>query len=469
MMAQTLVFSFLLFCSASGYRTLSVQYEGGYEIDVKTASDPLALATEFVHSQPELCGTAEDCAQAVAQLADSVTALQPHLVATEGCPRFVESAQPPFSLNLTVEVDTAGANVHLFAMIDGEHLVHPTVVNGGSDEASLVLIQMTIPPTFNGGVGQHRVEVFCLDSSEWEENFQGRDLVFNQDFRRLAGQCSFECGFTARFIPELTNSSSLLAGPGSMEDARSYVSGHNINAAARKIGLLQPAKLRFIRGQGLQKNHRVLEYGCGTLDLAGLLVPWLGRGAYSCVEPNRWLPLAALSDTGASGTEAIAQLLEQRATFAFREDFRLENIGSLDDAALRGCFDFMYAHSVFSHLGTTQLDGFFAAVSWYLRKPNGSSPGGTGIFSMCLCRSCGPGDRGGGEFLDVSGRCDESGEKFWVYPYVSWFSMLTLRQAAQVHGLQVTWSESTREALNAELGGVHNEWQDWIIVQHQLP
>jgi len=31
------------------------------------------------------------------------------------------------------------------------------------------------------------------------------------------------------------------------------------------------------------------------LDLAAEAVPWLRRGAYACIEPNPWLPLAALA------------------------------------------------------------------------------------------------------------------------------------------------------------------------------
>jgi hypothetical protein len=173
----------------------------------------------------------------------------------------------------------------------------------------------------------------------------------------------------------------------------------------------------------------------------------------------------------AGAPQLLEHVLSKGAAFAFRADFRLEDQGSPSDAALKGQFDIIYAHSVASHLGTSQLHAFFAAVAHYLEPLHGRA-----LFSLCLCRACGPGDGGGGSFavpLGPTGTCDESGEAFWVYPYVSWFSPASMTAAAAPHGLVVAWNPALRGALNDELvrlrnGGsdAHVEHQDWIVATH---
>ena len=40
---------------------------------------------------------------------------------------------------------------------------------------------------------------------------------------------------------------------------------------------------------GLRQHHRVLDIGCGSLRIGRLLIPYLDKGNYLGIEPNRWL------------------------------------------------------------------------------------------------------------------------------------------------------------------------------------
>jgi hypothetical protein len=174
-------------------------------------------------------------------------------------------------------------------------------------------------------VGHHRFELFCVDHAEWLAANYTEHYTYH-DLRRLAGSCVYECEFTARIVPpagiergdlnagtEVATAveaahahpplpNPFAAAPGSTANlaaALAFVSGTSENIAARASQAMGVAKVRFLAAQGLQKQHRFLEFGCGTLDLARELLPRLSRrGAYACVEPNQWLPLAVLQYHG---------------------------------------------------------------------------------------------------------------------------------------------------------------------------
>ena len=40
---------------------------------------------------------------------------------------------------------------------------------------------------------------------------------------------------------------------------------------------------------GLRQHHKVLDIGCGSLRCGRLLIPYLNKGNYFGVEPNKWL------------------------------------------------------------------------------------------------------------------------------------------------------------------------------------
>ena len=63
------------------------------------------------------------------------------------------------------------------------------------------------------------------------------------------------------------------------------------------------AQFKTLLQLGLQPHHRVLEIGCGTLNLGRYLILHSDTKRYVCVEPNEWLILSSL------------KLMQNRRTF----------------------------------------------------------------------------------------------------------------------------------------------------------
>jgi SAM-dependent methyltransferase len=104
---------------------------------------------------------------------------------------------------------------------------------------------------------------------------------------------------------------------------------------------------------GLRDAHRVLDFGCGSLRLGRLLIPYLARGKYTGLEPNKWLVTDALDRQ--LGREIVRV---KGPHFFYHDDFRADRCG--------GHFDFIIAQSIFSHAGadliTIALSSFFSAL-----------------------------------------------------------------------------------------------------------
>jgi len=63
---------------------------------------------------------------------------------------------------------------------------------------------------------------------------------------------------------------------------------------------------------GLRQHHSLLDIGCGSLRIGRLLIPYLNRGNYFGVEPNKWLVDEGISrELG----ETLVQI--KRPTFFF--------------------------------------------------------------------------------------------------------------------------------------------------------
>ncbi len=105
---------------------------------------------------------------------------------------------------------------------------------------------------------------------------------------------------------------------------------------------------------GLREWHRVLDFGCGSLRVGRLLIPFLRQGCYYGIDPSKWLIDDAISH---HVTEALVAL--KKPTFLHHADFNAARAGD--------SFDFIVAQSIFSHAGPdileTILKGFRHAMS----------------------------------------------------------------------------------------------------------
>lgn len=128
------------------------------------------------------------------------------------------------------------------------------------------------------------------------------------------------------------------------QDHRSFVGPDDYydKVAALQFGLLTMA--------GMRETSNLLDIGCGSLRGGRLYMPYLAKGHYHGIEPNRWLLQNAIEK------EVGADLITIKApVFQHNDDFDLSVFGRK--------FDFMMAHSIFSHTGMTQLDTCLASVS----------------------------------------------------------------------------------------------------------
>jgi cyclopropane fatty-acyl-phospholipid synthase-like methyltransferase len=102
---------------------------------------------------------------------------------------------------------------------------------------------------------------------------------------------------------------------------------------------------------GLRQHHSLLDIGCGSLRIGRLLIPYLNRGKYFGVEPNKWLVEEGI------GHELGQSLVEiKRPTFLFTDS--PEGIAQVGTA-----FDFAVAQSIFSHCGLNLIRGWLSAIS----------------------------------------------------------------------------------------------------------
>src|SRR5947209_8507870 len=53
--------------------------------------------------------------------------------------------------------------------------------------------------------------------------------------------------------------------------------------------LMGASQFRLLTTLGLRDHHKLLDFGCGSLRVGRLLLPYLLAGNYYGIEPNAWL------------------------------------------------------------------------------------------------------------------------------------------------------------------------------------
>jgi cyclopropane fatty-acyl-phospholipid synthase-like methyltransferase len=102
---------------------------------------------------------------------------------------------------------------------------------------------------------------------------------------------------------------------------------------------------------GLRQHHSLLDVGCGSLRIGRLLIPYLNRGKYFGIEPNKWLVEEGIN-------REIGEVLVQikHPTFLFTDSPDVVTKAKIS-------FDFAVAQSIFSHCGLDLIRGWLSAVS----------------------------------------------------------------------------------------------------------
>src|SRR6266404_861467 len=158
---------------------------------------------------------------------------------------------------------------------------------------------------------------------------------------------------------------------------------------------------------GLRDRHRVLDFGCGSLRLGRLLIPFLQPGCYFGIDPNRWLIDAALERELGDSISVV-----KRPKFAYNNDFSCTVFGT--------AFDFIVAQSILTHCGPDIAGRLIGSMAEAL------APHGKIIFSI----------------IESPNRSSLPNRMGWIYPdCVSYGdSRITeMCRAAGLHSHRLPW------------------------------
>ncbi|HXQ52390.1 MAG TPA: class I SAM-dependent methyltransferase [Stellaceae bacterium] len=211
--------------------------------------------------------------------------------------------------------------------------------------------------------------------------------------------------------------------PGRFDDLSGYVGTDAVS------GELQ---FELLKRQGCTPRSTVLEIGCGCLHVGIPLLGFLDAGNFVGVDPNDWLRERAMKDA------SVRQLVnDKRATFLSVDDFDASGLGRK--------FDFVFAHSVLSHAAHWQLDLFLKNAAKVL------APGGRVLASLRLAEGNAYGSAGTPDKKD-------SLHQEWQYPGVTWFTLPTVIQMADAHGLTALHIPEYTEFYARTRPKEHHDW-----------
>ena len=154
--------------------------------------------------------------------------------------------------------------------------------------------------------------------------------------RNLRAFLKLETGLVCRPAPEREEESGVPeenargAGTNGFPAHRAYL------GAPEEWDLVAARQVALLLAAGLRGHHRLADVGCGSLRAGRMLIPYPQPERYFGVEPNRWLVEAGIEHE--LGRDLIRI---KRPSFRFVDDFSLGAFGTP--------FDFVMAHSVFSH------------------------------------------------------------------------------------------------------------------------
>ena len=277
--------------------------------------------------------------------------------------------------------------------------------------------RIIVPKTTTTTHGDHRIILYCMTTEQLQSL---RSSASHEELR----QVSLSCGKIEYSYNSIPNS--LL----DFEQAQRYVSGGSLDLAMKKWQHSGKGQLEILRSAGLQSQHSILEFGCGTLNLARFLLNIIRPNEYHCVEPNLFLIQSSLVENKPNNIHV-------------RKDF-------CADKKISKQFDFVVAHSVLSHAGIKQWNYFFKSLTHHL------SINGVALVSGCFCTPC--------ENLprqyekNSKDTCGDSFDDEWVYPYVTWWKESTIVDLGHRYGLHVIRRPDLREIMLSFSTADNHDW-----------
>ena len=146
-------------------------------------------------------------------------------------------------------------------------------------------------------------------------------------------------------------------------------------------------QFRLLTALGLEANHKLLDFGCGSLRAGKLFIPYLDEGNYFGQEPNQWL-----IDDGIKNELGNDLIRIKKPKFSNKDDF---SIGFNEK------FNFIVAQSIFSHTNRELTKKGLSSIFQSLKET------GLAVFTI------------------IEGS-DYVGKEAWVYPGVTNHSTKTI-------------------------------------------
>ena len=114
-------------------------------------------------------------------------------------------------------------------------------------------------------------------------------------------------------------------------------------------------QLSILFNYGLRANHKILDFGCGSLRLGRLLIQYLDDGNYYGIEPDKKLVEEGIKNNH------LGELIEAKTP-------RLHYSGDCDMDYFNVKFDYIIAYSIFTHMPIEQVEKSLASAYGAMRK-----------------------------------------------------------------------------------------------------
>ena len=129
-----------------------------------------------------------------------------------------------------------------------------------------------------------------------------------------------------------------------------------------RFDFMSGTQMALLFHMGVREDHKVLDFGCGSLRLGRMLIPYLKKGHYFGIDPNPWLIEDGFSLELGQDIRAL-----KAPRFDHNTEFNCDAFGEQ--------FDYIIAQSIITHTGPKEAQAILNSAKACLK------PGGIFLFN----------------------------------------------------------------------------------------